>query len=136
MPLAKDNTPLPLACCGFGSPALDFAEPPLSLDDVTCLRQPSTFLMRAVGDSMTGLGIYPGDVLVIDKARTPGDGDIVVAVVGEGFLVKQLRLVPTPSLHSANAAYPPLVIGEDNPLEVWGVCTWNLHALLGKCGVS
>ena len=77
--------------CGFPSPALEYSEPPLSLDELVCLREPSRWLLRADGDSLQGIGIYDGDVLVVDKALEPLDGDIVVVVIGADFCCKEYR---------------------------------------------
>lgn len=77
--------------CGFPSPALEYAEPPLSLDELVGLREPSRWLLRADGDSLTGIGIYDRDILIVDKAREPIDGDVVVVSIGADFLAKQYR---------------------------------------------
>ena len=71
--------------CGFPSPALEYSEPPLSIDELVSLREPSRWLLRADGDSLRDIGIYDGDVLVVDKALEPLNGDIVVVVIGSYF---------------------------------------------------
>lgn len=82
---------------------------------------------------MSGIGIYDGDVLIVDKARQARKGNIVLAIVGPEFLVKRLaehedgRVM----LVAENPAYPPIVLGEDEPLQIWGVCVSNLHNLVG-----
>lgn len=77
--------------CGFPSPALEYSEPPLSIDELVSLREPSRWLLRADGDSLRDIGIYDGDVLVVDKALEPLNGDIVVVVIGSDFCCKEFR---------------------------------------------
>ncbi|WP_444679700.1 LexA family protein [Halomonas sp. E19] len=102
----------------------------LSLDDLVRVREPSTFLVRARGDSMIEVGIYPNDVLIIDRARQARSGDVVVARVGSEFLVKTLVIEgERVSLVPANRNHHPIVLGDGEELEVWGVATWNLHHL-------
>lgn len=80
---------------------------------------------------MTGAGIHDGDILIVDKALKPQDQHVVVAVIGPEFLVKRLHLPKggTPSLVAENPAYAPIRIGQDETLEIWGVCRWVLHQL-------
>ena len=120
------------ASCGFPSPAADYQVPDLSIDQLVGIGPTSSiFLFRAWGDSMTGAGIHDGDVLVVDKAKQPQPGNVVLAVVGPEFLVKRLQVDEQgrPILVAENARYQPIVLGDDEPLEVWGVCSWVLHRL-------
>ncbi|NLC22513.1 MAG: translesion error-prone DNA polymerase V autoproteolytic subunit [Halomonadaceae bacterium] len=120
----------PDASCGFPSPAEAWSEPPLSLDDLVRVREPSTFLVRARGDSMIEAGVYPDDVLVVDRSRQARSGDVIVARVGAEFLVKTLVIDgERVSLVPANRHHRPIVLGDGEELEVWGVATWNLHRL-------
>lgn len=116
--------------CGFPSPAEPYAEKRLSLDELVRVREPSMFMVRAMGDSMTGAGIYPGDVIVVDRAREARSGDVVVACLDNAFTVKRLRLEAGKAvLEPDNPAHKPLVLTDEEELLVWGVCTWNLHQL-------
>lgn len=120
------------ASCGFPSPAADYQVPDLSIDQLVGIGPTSSiFLFRAWGDSMTGAGIHDGDVLVVDKAKQPQPGNVVLAVVGPEFLVKRLQVDEQgrPILVAENTRYQPIVLGDDEPLEVWGVCSWVLHGL-------
>jgi DNA polymerase V len=134
-PLATSTSPAALALfpdvsCGFPSPAEAWSEPPLSLDDLVRVREPSTFLVRARGDSMIEAGVFPDDVLVVDRSRQARSGDVVVARIGAEFLVKTLRIEGERiSLVPANRHHRPIVLGDGEELEVWGVATWNLHRL-------
>ncbi|WP_304526871.1 LexA family transcriptional regulator [Halomonas sp. I5-271120] len=135
-PLAPsaDGTKLPLfegASCGFASPAEHVSEPPLSLDDLVHLREPSMFLVRAAGTSMIEAGVYPHDILIVDRAREARSGDVVMACVGAEFLVKRLVVSDGGDirLEAANRDHPPVVFGEEEEVQIWGVCTYNLHRL-------
>lgn len=135
-PLSSSN-PASLAIlgsvsCGFPSPAADYQESELSLDDLVGIRPTSSiFLFRANGDSMIDAGIHDGDVLVVDKAKGSASGDVVIACLNSEFLVKRLiiedgnRVLLMPE----NPKYKPITIGEDETLSVWGVCLWVLHKL-------
>src|SRR4051812_19566729 len=79
---------------GFPSPADDYIEMQLDLNDL-CIQHPhATFFARATGMSMINAGILPGDVLVIDRSVEPQDGSIVVALLEGGFTVKRYRKRP------------------------------------------
>src|SRR5690554_5639693 len=76
---------------GWPSPAQDYYFGDLDLNDVLITNPHSTFFMRVVGDAMLGAGIASGDTLVIDRSYTAQHGDIVIAIVEDGFLVRQLE---------------------------------------------
>lgn len=80
---------------------------------------------------MVGAGIHDGDILVVDKSKTAQAGEIVLANIGADFLVKRLEFDKTGRaiLFAENPGYPPMVLGEDDVLDVWGVCVWVLHGL-------
>ena len=93
------------ASCGFPSPASAYLEGSLDLNR-HCISHPAaTFYLRAEGESMTGGGIFPGDVLVVDKSLTPRHGDVVIALLDGGFTVKTLHLKPRLRLLPANPAF-------------------------------
>ncbi|WP_219096347.1 LexA family transcriptional regulator, partial [Pseudomonas sp. UMAB-40] len=113
-------------------PAADFQQPDLSLDDLVGIRPTSSiFLMRAWGDSMIGAGIGDGDVLVVDRAKTPKPGNVVVAVIGPEFVVKRLAVNNDGGVQlvADNPRYAPITLGEGEEIDVWGVCIWVLHNL-------
>lgn len=132
--LALNNHPVPLrlfteVACGWPSPAADYEETPLSLDELVNVGAYSTFLVRARGDSMYPL-IRDGDVLIVDKSADPVPGDVVVAVVAGDFTVKRLgNAGGHDALIPENKTMAPIIIGEDEQVEIWGVVTWNLHCL-------
>lgn len=132
---SDQSIPLPFggqASCGFPSPAADYQEPDLSLDQLVGITPTSSiFLFRAWGNSMMGAGIHDGDVLVVDKAKQAQPGNVVLAVVGAEFLVKRLQVdgQGRAMLVAEHEGYAPIVLVEDEILEVWGVCRWVLHGL-------
>jgi DNA polymerase V len=119
------------ASCGFPSPAENFSEPPLSLDELVRIREPSTFLVKAEGESMLEAGIFSGDVLIVVRGQDARSGDIIVARLGAEFTVKELEITATQTVRllPANPLHQPIVLDEADELEVWGVVTWNLHCL-------
>lgn len=115
--------------CGFPSPALEYSEPPLSIDELVSLREPSRWLLRADGDSLKNIGIYDGDVLVVDKALEPLNGDIVVVVIGSDFCCKEFRerLGQSPLLVAHNPLNADVEVGDWEEIDLWGIVLYNLH---------
>ncbi|MDU8418448.1 S24 family peptidase [Pseudomonas syringae] len=111
---------------GFPSPAADHYEAPISLDDLVDLRAPHVWLGETEGDSMSPAGILNGTKLVIDRARTPQVGNVVVAYIDNQPVVKRLdrQLNGGWMLSSDNPNYPPIQGLEE--IEVFGVVTWSL----------
>jgi len=122
------NTRVP---AGFPSPAADYEEVTLSIDELIDLRTPHVYLVRVEGPSMIGAGIYDGDVLVVNKALEARSGHIVVAYVDGGMTVKRLQITPAGVwLQPENPDYRAIPVTES--LHVWGVATHNLHQLCSR----
>ncbi|HTS45025.1 MAG TPA: translesion error-prone DNA polymerase V autoproteolytic subunit [Puia sp.] len=109
---------------GFPSPALDYMEEKLDLNDIFIKHPQSTFIVECIGDSMIGAFIPQGAKLIVDRSLTPNNGDIVLAVVNGEFTVKFLKkndykcfLVP------ANKKYREIEITDAMNMQVWGVVT-------------
>jgi len=116
---------------GFPSPADDYVAGRISLDAYLVQHREATFFLQVAGDSMQGLGILDGDLLVVDRALPPLHESVVIAVIDGAFTVKQLLHTPLGYvLHAANPAYADIEIGEDQELQIWGVVRWALHRLL------
>ncbi len=116
---------------GFPSPAADYEEVTLSIDDLVDLRAPNVYLVRVSGPSMTGAGIYDGDVLVVNRAHEARSGDVVVAYVDGGMTVKRLQVTAAGVwLQPENPNYRTVAVTES--LHVWGVATHNLHSLCSR----
>lgn len=124
--------PLPLfstrISAGFPSPADDYIEKPLDLNDLVVQHPLATFYVRVQGDSMQGAGIHTGDILVVDRAIAPTHGKIVIALLEGEFTVKQIHIKGGKmALLPANPAYAPLPIEEGSDFQVWGVVTYVIH---------
>ena len=110
--------------CGFPSPAADYAENDLSLNDYFVKNRNATFVIEARGDSMIDAGIYEGDILIIDRSVEPRRGDIVLAYLQGDFTLKKLEFGDgQPELHPQNSSgnYPVIHPGEDDDFQIEGV---------------
>lgn len=107
---------------GFPSPAADYAEDGLDLNDYLVRRKSATYMFTVKGDSMIGASIEEGDKVVVDRSLRPRHNDIVVAVVDGEYTIKRLyKHRGRVELRPENPAYQPMVFGEGADLEVWGV---------------
>ena len=113
---------------GFPSPADDYIEDRLDLNQLLVSNQPATFFLRVKGDSMINAGIHDGDIIVVDRSVQPVDRSIVVAVVDGELTVKRLitRSGAT-ELHAENPKYAPIRLQEGQELTIWGVVTSSVH---------
>lgn len=93
----------------------------LDLNELCIRRRASTFFVRASGSSMQELGLFDGDVMVVDRAEEASHGDIVIAEVNGEFTVKRLQLQPCLALLPMNPAYSKIYPEE---LQLLGVVTW------------
>jgi DNA polymerase V len=114
---------------GFPSPAADHIEKEISLDELLNLRAPHVYLVNIDGDSMEGVGIYDGDIAVVDRSITPEHGHIVIAAINNDPMCKRFnrsgeRIVLT----SENQRYPAKHIMEGDELAIWGVVTFSVRA--------
>ena len=121
----------------FESPALDFPEDTIELLKLLIKDKETTFFARVTGDSLNGIGVFDGDILIVQKGLFPRENDIVVVFYQGEFYVKRykpkykensLRLEKI-KLKSENPNYSDMDINEDTDFELWGVATWNLHKL-------
>lgn len=113
---------------GFPSPADDYVEKSIDLNEQLVRNPTSTFFVRAKGDSMKDAGITSGDILVVDKAVTVANKQIVVAMLNGEFTVKRLRKKKGQVfLESENQDFPPMEITPDQELVIWGVVTYVIH---------
>lgn len=117
-----------LVQCGFPSPAADYVEQRIDLNALLIQHPSSTYFVKAAGDSMTDAGISDGDLLIVDSARTGEHGDIVIAAVDGEFTVKTLQLRPRIQLNPMNSAYSPIIISNEETLDIFGVVTFIVKA--------
>ena len=114
-------------CAGFPSPADDFLDGEIDLTRILAPNRPATFLWRVQGDSMRDVGIFDGDVVVVDRSVAPKDGHVVVAVINSETSLKLYRGGRPPALTFANRKMPAFPIDDAAQIEIWGVVTWTLH---------
>ncbi|HFO7535283.1 TPA: translesion error-prone DNA polymerase V autoproteolytic subunit [Escherichia coli] len=107
-----------------GSPAQDYVEQRIDLNELLIQHPSATYFVKASGDSMIDAGIGEGDLLVVDSSRKAEHGDIVIAAVDGEFTVKRLQLWPTVQLNPENRAWSPIIIGSEETLDVFGVVTF------------
>lgn len=116
---------------GFPSPATDYVETRLSLDEHLVEHEEATFFVRVEGNSMVGFGINDGDLLVVDRSRQPGDRCVVIAVVDGQFMVKQACRVPEGVLlRSSGPGHGDILVGPEQEFSVWGVVRWAIHKVV------
>jgi DNA polymerase V len=129
MPTATDRR-IPLfgatVRAGFPSPADDFVERPLDIHDYLVKHPAATFFARAEGDSMTGFGIFSGDLLVVDRALQPQHGDVVIAAIDGELTCKVLDLNER-LLRAGNLRYPPIELHDNAELIIEGVVVHSVR---------
>ncbi len=116
---------------GFPSPAEDWVEDNLDLNEHLIKTQSATFCLRVKGDSMSGAGIYNGDLLIVDRSIEPRHGHTIIAVVEGELTVKyyhhrgrEIKLIP------ANPKFKAITINPDSEFSIWGVVTYSVHKCL------
>ena len=115
---------------GFPSPADDFMEGKLDLNQHLVKHPTATFFVRVSGDSMIEAGIHPDDILVVDRSLEPRHGKIVIAALDGELTVKRLHKTSNKTyLMPENKSYNPIEINENNEMSIWGVVTSVIHAL-------
>ena len=121
---------------GFPSPADDYVESRLSLDEHFVPRPEATFFLRVQGDSTVGAGIHDGDLLIVDKSLgTPARQHRDRRVHGELTVKRLYRKNGEISLLAENPAYRPIPVSEESQLVIWGVVTEVVHTALRQANV-
>ena len=109
---------------GFPSPAEDLGAQRIDLAQLLIKHSQATYFLRASGHSMTEVGIFDGDILVVDRAIKPRNTHIVVAIVDGDFTVKLLsQRAGRIKLKAANPTYPDITPKDGQTIEIWGVVT-------------
>lgn len=110
---------------GFPSPAEDFKELKISIDQEVVKNESATFFARVDGESMQGAGLDDGDLLVIDRSKEPENGKIAVCFIDGEFTVKRLKVKDNCIyLMPENSKYKPLKVTSENQLIIWGIVTY------------
>ena len=118
---------------GFPSPASDYIEHKLDLNEYLVSNTAASFIVKATGISMLDAGIHPGDLLIVDKSLSPKHNSIVIASIFGDLTVKKLKkkqgsifLVPS------NSNYPSFEVKEEMECFIWGVVTYIIHATISR----
>jgi DNA polymerase V len=124
-PLANESI-----SAGFPSPADDFKELSISIDEEVVKNKEATFYARVSGDSMQGAGLDDGDLLVIDRSLEPLNNKIAVCFIDGEFTVKRISIKKDGVyLIPENSKYSSIKIDEENKLIIWGVVTYVVKKL-------
>ena len=130
---AKKQATVPLYLCrvsaGFPSPASDYIERDIDLNEWLIRNKLATYVVRVEGDSMTG-EIHPEDRLIVDRSLEPRHRDVVVACIDGEMLVKRLIIEEGRYyLVAENPEYPAIELNGDREMIIWGVVTHSIHRL-------
>ena len=113
---------------GFPSPATDYMESKLDLNEYLIKNSAATFIVKANGSSMNEAGILSDDLLIVDRSLSPHNGNIVIASVFGDLTVKKIRKKNKSFfLVSANNEYPSIEVKEEMECFIWGVVTYVIH---------
>ncbi|MED5283878.1 MAG: S24 family peptidase [Chloroflexota bacterium] len=116
---------------GFPSPAGDLFASQLNLQDYLVKNPNSTIYVKVSGDSMSGVGIFSGDTLIVDKSSNPKNNSIVLCILDGDFLVKKLNIsTNSTNLISANKKYEPIVVTEYNDFRILGVVVASIKKFI------
>ena len=126
--------PLPLfsgkVAAGFSSPADDYIEKNLDLNELLVHKPAATFFVRAQGESMLGAGIHPNDILVVDRSIEAVPGKIVICALNGELTVKRLECDNGQwQLKAENPVYADILIHDELDMVIWGVVTNVIHAV-------
>jgi len=115
---------------GFPSPADDYIEKTLDLNDLLIHKPAATFFVRAEGESMLGAGIHPNDILVVDRSIEPVVGKVVICALNGELTVKRLKSIGSEiTLGAENPTYADIIVQEEIDFMIWGVVTNVIHSL-------
>ena len=124
-PLAKGTI-----SAGFPSPAEDYIELGIDLNEYLIKNPISTFFLRVSGNSMNNAGIYNNDLLIIDRSINPHPGHIVVAILDGEFTLKRLiKEKDNYYLKADKENYPAISLYEYVDIQIWGVAIYSIHEL-------
>ena len=124
------NTPVFLdkISAGFPSPATDYMENKLDLNEYLIKHPAATFIVKTSGSSMINADIYSGDLLIVDRSLTPRNNNIVIASIFGDLTVKKIKKKDKSFfLISANEDYPSIEVKEEMECFIWGVVTYIIH---------
>ncbi len=113
---------------GFPSPADDYMDLPIDLNEFLIKHPAATFYVRVKGNSMEGAGIRNGDLLIVDRAEEPRNKSIVLGIIDGEFTVKRIKKKGSDLyLMPDNPEFKPIKINDNMDFQVWGVVTYVVH---------
>ena len=118
------------AGAGFPSPATDYIEEDVDLNVHLIKNVPATFIIRVQGKSMTDVGIYDGDLLVVDKSLKPKNFSTVIANVHDELVVKNFVKEKDEQFLTSGSkrTEDKIIINSESDVFVWGVVTYVIHS--------
>ena len=119
------------AGAGFPSPATDYIEEDIDLNVHLIKNVPATFIIRVQGKSMTDVGIYDGDLLVVDKSLKPKNFSTVIANVHDELVVKSFVKEKDEQFLTSGSkrTEDKIIINSESDVFVWGVVTYVIHSV-------
>lgn len=115
---------------GFPSPADDFIDKKLDLNEHLIKNPAATFFLKVNGSSMENAGIFDGDILIVDRSLEPTEGKVVIGVVDGEFTVKRIvKKGKKVYLQPENENYKPIELTNDMDVKIWGIVTFAIHKL-------
>ena len=125
IPLATESI-----SAGFPSPAENYLEKGIDLNEHLIRNPSSTFFLKVDGMSMTNAGINNNDLIIVDRSLDPKPGHIVVAILDGEFTLKRLiRKNNLDYLKAENSQYPLLSLSNFEYVQIWGVAIYSIHKL-------
>ena len=116
---------------GFPSPADDYTEENIDLNDYLISNPFSTFFLRVKGDSMINAGIKNNDLIIVDKSLNAKPGNIIIAMIDGEFTIKRLsRKDNELYLKAENKNYPDFKFKNHIDIQIWGVVIYSIHSYL------
>ena len=119
------------AGAGFPSPSTDYIEEDIDLNIHLIKNVPATFIIRVQGKSMTDVGIYDGDLLVVDKSLKPKNFSTVVANVHDELVVKNFVKTKDEQFLTSGSKKieDKIIINNESDIFIWGVVTYVIHSV-------
>ncbi len=125
IPLASEHI-----AAGFPSPADNYIENSIDLNEELIHHPASTFFLRVKGESMSNAGVLDGDLLIVDRSLDPQPGHIVVAILDGSFTLKKLTYSKgVPYLEAKHPNHPTIDLRNYKNVQIWGVAIYSIHGL-------
>jgi DNA polymerase V len=114
---------------GFPSPADDYMEIALNLNEYLIKNPSSTFFAQITGSSMINSGIYNNDIVIVDKSLQAKNDSVLVCSIDGEFTLKRFKKIneETAYLMPDNSDFKPIKVNKHNAFQIWGVVTYSIH---------